>query len=718
MKLFSSRLLLAALIVFMPQEALSVVDSRMPSQDTKVQRQRLNDVHFGEAVYSLYVDDPLTTLGRMAVAKQKGLEEAQLQKVTLLEGGVQLGYGMPKLAQENLSAQANSLLENNRPLAWYWLARLSFSHQRVNEGLNAHSAFSNAVKTMDADKYDLITPAQWFELNYEAAQGVLAMGGSDIATYVDALPQGHITRHYLQYNRAIDAYFKDNVLEAHHILEGLKQTLGENSGSAVDNSGWMSWFSWWQDNIDNGVEESETRALLNQVLLAEGQILLDLDRQEEALHTFDKINTRALVSGTDLSGERSVNIQHTFAENGQALLRDEALLHYGWGLAQSNDWPLALGVWDFLSKQETNLFTLQAIHALAYGYAQKGGEVQAYDTLNQLVNKLEVAIRQLDNLTPKISTDGYWKAVAKGAKMISEEIDADDKEVPLKEVNWDTLWPLSQHDLLAEIIVNRAGGEQDKLEQLLELYNIEHELKLQLSDAAIYSNLLDERDKTHAVRSHNVGTSDIEGRLNSLALTYQKLTERVEKTGQLKAKDDSEWLHALLTFANAEQREWYTRLERSEARLLRLAQERNMRPSYSVRLARLKGALIWQLAEQYQKMRWQSQRALKEVGVLLNQAAEAQVNFDALLNKPSLTEAQRERVSSVRRRIEEHLLSTRSLIASLENSLMSTAQMVIAERRAYLTQQRAQSKLAMLQLRDMNIKTPSPSSRSNKSGGE
>lgn len=718
MKLYSPRLLLAALIVFMPQEALSVVDNGMTSQDIKIQRQRLNDVHFGEAVYSLYVDDPLTTLGRMAVAKQKGLEEAQLQKITLLEGGVQLGYGMPKLAQESLSAQANSLLENNRPLAWYWLARLSFSHQRVNEGLKAHTAFSNAVNAMDADKYDLITPAQWFELNYEAAQGVLAMGGSDIATYIDALPQGHITRHYLQYNRAIDAYFKDNVLEAHHILEGLKQALGENSGSAVDNSGWMSWFSWWHDNIDDGVEESETRALLNQVLLAEGQLLLDLDRQEEALRAFDKINTRALVSGTDSSRDNSANVQHTFAENGQALLRDEALLHYGWGLAQSNDWPLALGVWDFLSKQETNLFTLQAIHALAYGYAQKGGEVQAYDTLNQLVNKLEIAISQLDDLTLKISTDGYWKAVAKGAKVISKEIEANGEEAPLKAVSWDTLWPLSQHDLLAEIIVNQASGEQDKLEQLLELYNIEHELRLQLADAAIYSNLLEERDKTHALRSHSASSSDIEGRLNSLAFTYQELTVRVDQTGQLKTKDDSEWLNALLTFATAEQHEWYTRLERSEARLLRLTQERSMRPSYSARLARLKGALIWQLAEQYQKVRWQNQRALEEVGELLNQAVEAQINFDALLNKPSLTEAQRDRVSSVQRRIEEHLYSTRSLIASLENSLTLTAQMVITERRAYLTQQRAQSKLAMLQLRDMNIKTPSPSSRSNKSGGE
>ncbi|OJF69697.1 hypothetical protein BK026_13415 [Alteromonas sp. V450] len=228
-------LILASLLGVPPKGALATDNSEQRNQTQEAHRERLNDVYFGEAVYSLYVDEPLTALGRMAVAKRKGVDDAQLQTIALLEGGVQLGYGMPKSAQENLAKQASSLLENNRPLAWYWLARLNFSHQRVSEGLKAYRAFSNAVASADADKYDLITPEQWFELNYEAAQGVLSIGNSDIATFMDAIPQEHITRRYLQYNRAIDAYQTGNLLEAHHILEALKRALGEKSDAALNN---------------------------------------------------------------------------------------------------------------------------------------------------------------------------------------------------------------------------------------------------------------------------------------------------------------------------------------------------------------------------------------------------------------------------------------------------------------------------------------------------
>ena len=709
-------LILASLLGVPPKGALATGNSEQRNQTQEAHRERLNDVYFGEAVYSLYVDEPLTALGRMAVAKRKGVDDAQLQTIALLEGGVQLGYGMPKSAQENLAKQASSLLENNRPLAWYWLARLNFSHQRVSEGLKAYRAFSNAVASADADKYDLITPEQWFELNYEAAQGVLSIRNSDIATFMDAIPQEHITRHYLQYNRAIDAYQTGNLLEAHHILEALKRALGEKSDAALNNSGWMSWFDWRQARGFNNNEQREVQALLNQVLFAEGQILLNLERRDEALQAFSNINTNALAQKTEVNTEGSPDTQRTFFENGQVLLRDEALLHYGWGLAQSNNWPLALGVWDYLAAQPTNLFTLQATHALAYGYAQEGGEIQAYNTLERLVSQLEDGVNQLDRLTQKVSEDGYWKAVAVGAKNLSREIDANKRRAATKEINWETLWPLSHHDLLADIIVNNEGGEQDKLEQLLVLYNVERELTLQLADAEIYANLLEERDRTHLSRSQSTHASDTQAHLNSLAATFHELKKRVQINGQLHSTRDDEWLRALLTFASAQQLQWYTRLERSEARLTRLAKERKMRPSYRKRLERLTGILIWQLTEQYPKAHWQSQRALQDVETLLNQATEAQQNFDVLLNKPSVTETQRERVASVKARIEKHLNATRGLIVAIEDSLTLTSHNVIAQRKAYLEQQSAQSKLAMLQLRDINVDAPSPSSRSNKAG--
>ncbi|MDO6565566.1 hypothetical protein Q4561_00710 [Alteromonas sp. 1_MG-2023] len=703
--------------------------------DAEYHTQNLHKMHFGEVVYSLYVDEPLTVLGRMAVAEQKGVSDTHGQTMSLMKGGVQLGYGMPQSAQHNLSSQAQSLELSNRPLAWYWLARLNFSHQRYQQGIEAYDALEASLASADIDVDELLTPAQWYELNYEAAQGAMSLdhtNNTDISRYLHPIPKGHITRHYLRYNRAVEAYQQGNTLEANHILAALESDLTQSATSSINDSGWLSWLSWWQDRVDTTIKNSEIQALLNQVLLSNGQVLLDLGQKEAALFAFDRINTQSLARQNTLNKSPD----NPYGDNGQNLLRDEALLHYGWGLAQTENLPLALGVWDFLSKQHTNLFTLQATHALAYGYAQQGGEVQAYDTLQLLTNKLEGAIGELDNLTHQVTEPGYWQAVSLGANELSGELSSErdeqiserDKQSSDREeensthgnkstdkAHWEALWPASQQDLLAEIIADNSSslGQQDKLSSLVSLYGVAQTLGEQLSDVTIYENLLDERDSTHANRVQNVQPAELAQKLETLQQVYSDLQSNIDKAETTAEQSDDEWLSVLLTFATADQKAWYERIARAQANLSMLAGKRTMRPSYQARLHRAKGTLIWQLAEQFQREHWQSKKDLGNVHKKLIEAGLSQQRLDSLLNAPSVTTLQRNELASIQGRIKHHLHTTNTLITTIEAALTEKSLFAIAQRKAYLSQQHAQSRLAMLQLRDFNLNS-SPSTPADK----
>ena len=220
------------------------------------------------------------------------------------------------------------------------------------------------------------------------------------------MPESHIARQYLGYNEAVSAFERGDYALADQRFKQLAYALSRELEREISPSGWFSWLNWWQDKRDESVTKHETHALLNEVLLARGQTLLMLGEQEQALGVFDAIDTD--IYANDVRAQQADIAQSTASETGsaQSLIRDEALLHYGWGLAQSGDWPLAMGVWAFLSEQDNNLYTLQATHALAYGYAQQGGEVQAYATLQLLLSKLTVVIDELELLSRQIEQEG------------------------------------------------------------------------------------------------------------------------------------------------------------------------------------------------------------------------------------------------------------------------------------------------------------------------
>lgn len=631
-------------------------------------------MRFGEVVYSLYTDDPLTSLSKMAKARQEGVSDEQLKIVSLLEGGVGLSYGMPDLAQQNLGQDVQLTGNSKGPLALYWLARLHFSQHNAEKGLEAYHAFLRTVEARDDDIDVLLTPSQWYDVNYEAAQASLNIGRPDISRFEQALPSSHVTRQYLDYNEAVQAYSQGDYDKAINGFAAVAASLSKQLTTTTTQESWLHWIGWWQDREQAAVQRAEIQALLNQVHLSHGQAMIARGRFTDALGEFGKIN-------------------------GQSLIRDEALLQYGWGLVRRNDWPLAMGVWDFLSQQPDNLYTLQATHALALGYAEQDGEVQAYDTLVRLVDKLDKVVGELDVLSQNLSGSGYWQSLATGVRSLNL-----DDEARTGDSDWKTLWPSAHQDLLISLMLTDVE-QQDQLSQLEELYTLHSQLNERLRTLDRFTLLLNERDQSHALRTAAFEQSPTKARLSDIEEKLYALTSRLSQTKQMldneAATDNSSLMfEALSVYADKPQLDMLERLDSAQARFMRLNEARTLRPTYEQRLSRLKGILLWTLSEQSIDAQWTLDKAAKKTQTLLDQAKNRQTRFESLLGKNNLTFAERQRISGMKARIALHVATTTQLIKALEQQLTNEAMLAIEARRYYLVQQQNMSKLAILQLKD------------------
>lgn len=653
---------------------LSARTSAPSAKTSATLEQHHEDLRFGEVVYSLYTDDPLTSLSKMAKAKQEGVSDDHLKIVSLLEGGVGLSYGMPDLAQRNLGQEAQITGNSKGSLALYWLARLHFSQHNAEKGLDAYHTFLRTVEARDDDIDVLLTPSQWYDVNYEAAQASLNIGRPDISRFEQALPSNHVTRQYLDYNEAVQAYSQGDYDTAINGFAAVATSLAKQLTTTTTRESWLNWIGWWQDRGQEAVQRAEIQALLNQVHLSHGKAMIARGRFTDALGEFGKIN-------------------------GQSLIRDEALLQYGWGLVRRNDWPLAMGVWDFLSQQPDNLYTLQATHALALGYAEQDGEVQAYETLIRLVDKLDKVVSELDVLSQNISESGYWQSLATGVRSLNlDDVDRTGNS------DWKSLWPSAHQDLLISLMLTDVE-QQDQLSQLEELYTLYTQLNERLRTLDRFTLLLDERDQAHELRTAAFKQSPTKEHLSDIEEKLHTLIARLSQTKQVleneSAIDSADVMfEALSVYADKPQLDMLNRLDSAQARFTRINEARSLRPTYEQRLSRLKGILLWTLSEQSIDAQWTLNKATKQTQTLLEQAEERQTRFESLLKQNNLTFDERQRISGMKTRITSHVATTTQLIKALEQQLTNEAKLAIEARRYYLVQQQNISKLAILQLKD------------------
>lgn len=624
----------------------------------------------GQIIYDFYQDDALTTLTRIALSEQQGMTPADAQQAELLAGGVSIAYGMPEQARQKLQALLNDpdSAPRTRILSWYWLSRLYFSQQRFAQASESYDRLLAVASQSDTALESVLTPQQWTTLNYQAAHLSLLLD-KDTA-YASKLDATNIETYYLLYNQGVKAFQKQRFDDAARLFEqaqtGLQQFIARPETPESD--GLLSWLGWHTQSALPQTNQNEYHALLNRVLLARGQALLAKGK---------------LALATDVFGQIS----------GQTAARDEALLGYGWALAQGDDWPMAMGIWQFLTTQPENLFTLQARHALAVGYARNQGYQQAFNQLKALDARLDLAMQSLASLNAQTTTTAYWLTVGKKLGQ-QEEADTGTPVQP---------WPSVHKDILNQLLTKE--GPQSTftlLQQLVSLNTIAETLQHQLSQTRTFSFLLDERKAEHHTRSQKMETQDFTTRITLLDNQLNLLQSRYDLAvaSQQSGADDEAYLSGLTVLANEAQFNALERLGGAQARFARLAAERAMKPDYAQRLKRIKGLLLWQMSEQYPAQIWAFKKQLKALNSELANAQSAASDLKQSMTSTAPIDADQSRVDELAAQIQSRLTTTQTLIEQITQALSSRTAARLSERHDYLQQQKYASELALLQLQD------------------
>ena len=640
------------------------------AQETADSTDPMSRIHLGEAVYALYEADPFNALTQIAVSHQRELVPEDRRQLNLIHGGVSLGWGMPGDAQQALQTVLNDPQSDltTRIRTRYWLSRLYFSQGNEGKAREHYQEIAGYAASDARGDTSYLTEAQWDQLHYMAAN-IDILAGRDSA-FADKLTDTDIETYYLLYNRGVTAFSANNLRQAEQFFASAQRGLVTNLAPVeAPKESWLSWLGIKSDPSPDQVNEQEFQALLNQILLARGQTLLAEGKLAPATDAFGQIT-------------------------GQTLARDEALLGYGWALAQGDEWPMAMGIWQFLTEQPENLYTLQARHALGLGYARHKGYKDALTHFETLDAALIKAVAELDTLKSQISDSAYWSAIGSA---LSE---SDDAEVVPEAY---AAWPQVHRDILKRIVTTDAQqSSYSLLQHLRTLSEMLRVLNAKEKAAGQYTTLIKERRIEHARRVRAIDTASHDDTLSAITRQADELEQRLNSAMKMaKApSSDSDYFDAIATLAKPEQQAALSRLSQAEARLERLLASRELKPEYKDRLARLKGIIQWQIDDQFVPLAWQYKNQLTSLQALRD---EAQTRLDALnelVENPMIFDEQESRVERATDQVAMRQQETNRLIDVVTQTLIARTEEALETRRTYLLEQQTTTRLALLQLRD------------------
>ena len=650
--------------------ALFLATCNASAQEPADNTDPMSRIHLGEAVYALYESDPFNALTQIAVSQQRVLEPEDRRQLNLIHGGVSLGWGMPGDAQQALQSVLNDPQSDlkTRIRARYWLSRLYFSQAYEGKAKVHYQDIADYAASDARGDTAYLTEAQWDQLHYMAAN-IDILAGKESA-FFDKLTNTDIETYYLLYNRGVQAFAADNFREAEQLFARAQQGLVSNLSPVVaPKESWLSWLGVNSDPTPEQVDENEFQALLNQILLARGQTLLAEGKLAPATDAFGQIT-------------------------GQTLARDEALLGYGWALAQGDDWPMAMGIWQFLTEQPENLYTLQARHALGLGYARHKGYQDALAHFETLDAELTEAVVELDTLKSQISDSAYWAAIGSA---LSESDDV--QSVPEAYA----AWPQVHRDILKRIVTtDEQQSSYSLLQHLRMLSDMQRVLAAKEKTVGQFATLITERRIEHARRVRAIDTASHDETLQSISQQADALEQRVNRAMESAnaPASDSAYFDAISTFAKPEQQATLARINEAEARLQRLLANQDLKPEYQARLARVKGIIQWQIDDQFVPLAWQYKNQLASLQALRDEA-EVRLNaLNELVENPMIFDAQETRVERATQQVAMRKQEINRLINVVTKTLIARTEDALEIRRAYLLDQQTTTRLALLQLRD------------------
>jgi hypothetical protein len=632
-----------------PEPALFAKDTRSADQ---ILAQKRQDLAFGQVAYSYFQGAPDQTLLQGALTR---LNELRAQtpygpenqnRLDLMKGAVSLQLGMTQQA-ENIFNRL--LVQSGDPYiqanTWFWLAKSSFAQKRMGVSERAYSAI--IVNDLEHE----LSQDHWEELVYQVSHERMNIG-ADWETLAGTLSTDSIYHSYLIANQAVIQHNKQDYDAANKAFISAKLLLTatsvENSIQQENNSSsWWSWFSWFSNGLTAIQEDQafqERNALFDRLNYGLGVTLLE-----------QKDYANALIA-LKLIGRESLHAE-------------QAMLTYGWTLAQENRWPLAMAAWQYLRDNSQGIYALQASHGLAYGYEQQGALAEAFHALRDSSLQLDAAMNSLNTFGEQVQQATFFDTVANGN------------------------WPIEHRDL--QIALLSGNGDIDSAyllsvrSQAKQLLNT---LKGNLAQIDGMYRLLDEREFAFERRSETLSLTDAQEVLDRTRI-------RIEAFETLLNSDQI----AATLLATNEQASALERLNKGEERILRINTQRdaNLSQNYGQRVARLKGVLAWELSAAYPATRWQHQKQLYQLKVAYADANDQYTQLKQLQSDTSSIDEQRSRVDVMALSAAADYTRTEALVDSLTQRLTEFLQANMNLRMQALADQQVATRLAIIRLQDL-----------------
>ncbi len=301
------------------------------------------------ALYEYYQGNYFSALSQMQIANELAEQSAKRSNsevipipasAQLLEGGISLAFGLENKAESIF----NTLLRPNentdvklptRSTAWFYLGKLQYQQGDFD---GASASFSQVLGNLPQDK----------TLELEYLQANLSLYGNNIPmadAYARRIPGESVWRYYADYNIAAKKF------------ESNEWAFGGKSGNL------QALINYFPD--EDSHEWSEELSLLREkALIAQGYALLQQEKPVLAMKYLGQV-------------EQS------------SLLHPRALLGYGWGAAQVENFPLALTPWLALYKRGIlDANGLEAIVAIPFAYERLDRPGKALSSYESAIEKL------------------------------------------------------------------------------------------------------------------------------------------------------------------------------------------------------------------------------------------------------------------------------------------------------------------------------------------
>lgn len=432
------------------------------------------DLRYGVVLYNYFQGRHFEALSELMVAKERGGIQGHEDHPELIEGSINLAFGMDKQAGEIFAR----LLDEDRPrdvrnAAWFYLSKIRYQRgefEGVRESLAKISKPSaELVDEIEVMEIQLLLLDQ----KYDEAEKRLETASAK----AKSKSQFKYWRPYLNFNIGAIYARLERMDDAQTFFSKVaKERLSKNTNY-----------------------HREQLALYDKAFTAAGYGYFQQENYEKALKEFGNIRQ-------------------------SAPLANDALLGYGWARARLGDYQGALAPWTLLvQKPLADDAVQEALLAIPYAYLQLGDTTKA---LESYANAEQVYLKELEHID-------QTGADILGQSMIELlDLDSADSKYSWLQPENNTLVESPSRYLLPLYSYNRF---QNSVQTLVDLHHIRRRLEDWQIDLDAYDSLMDYRLDTFRRQQE---PEDYRGMLEQLQLLSEKRDEMSAVLATAKQQDN------------------------------------------------------------------------------------------------------------------------------------------------------------------------------------